>query len=422
MPSGVSGTITPPTSKSHTLRAILFASLAKGQSIIRQPLLSPDTHAMIVACRQLGAQITWQSFDTLQIEGVAGQPQVPAEALNAGNSGQVLRFVSAVAALTSGQVVMTGDKSICTQRPMTPLLSALTQLGVSCISHDGYAPITLHGPLQSGHATLSGEDSQPVSALLIAAAFLEGETTLTVMNPGEIPWVALTLDWFDRMGIAYIQEQHYTHYHISGNASVMGFHYRVPGDFSSLAYPLVAALLTGSALCIENVDMTDAQGDKAVIGILVEMGAPIVIDEVLHCLWVHRLISPLQGRVIDVNPFIDAVTLLAVVGCYATGTTYLTNAAIARHKECNRLWCITQELKKMGAKITETEDGLCIEHSPLHGSFTLQSYQDHRMVLSLTVAALAAVGSSKIHDVTCVFKSYPDFLKQMQTIGAEISV
>lgn len=412
-PSTLSGSINASPSKSHSLRAILFATMARGKSVIRHYLHSPDVDAMIEACRQLGATIT-QKQDYLEIEGVSGKPKTPKKIIDAGNSGQVLRFVGAIASLTDGEFHITGDQSVRTNRPVTPLIEGLSHLGVQCSST---SPLTLCGPMRSGVTTLDGTDSQPVSALLIAAAFVDGVTEINVTNPGEKPWVGLTLSWFDRLGIRY-ENQNFEKYRVFGRADIAGFEYTVPGDFSSLAYPITAALVTQSEVTINNVDMNDAQGDKKIIDALINMGANIEIVD--H----HITIKPsneLRGCEIDVNDFIDAVTILAVIGCYASGTTVLSNAYIARKKESDRLATITAELTKMGAQIQETDDSLIITNANLSGTQTF-SHHDHRIAMSLAVAGMGANKETIIDDIKCVAKSYPGFVADMQHLGCNIEV
>lgn len=414
----LSGSLTVPPSKSHTLRAILFGALGSGKTVIRHYLPSSDAQAMIEACRLFGATVD-VSPDQIIIQGINGNIQKTEDVINAGNSGIVLRFCAAVGALASLPVVITGDHSIRHQRPMKQLLDGLSQLGVSALSMrgDNYAPVIIQGPIKSGKAIISGEDSQPVSALLIASAFAEGPVEIEVKNPGEKPWVALTLDWFDRLGIPY-QNDHFERYSMSGNARYEGFEYVVPGDLSSAAFPIAAALVTQSELLIKNVDMQDAQGDKELIAVFQKMGAHIDIDERNKTLHVKKG-KTLSGVTVDLNNFIDAITILAVVACFAEGETRIQNAAIAKQKECNRIACIATELQKMGAHITETEDGLMIKKSSLKGA-NLHSYHDHRMVMSLTVAALGAKGEATISPVGCVSKTFPTFVRDFNALGAQI--
>ncbi len=417
-PSALKGIITPPPSKSHTLRAILFGMMGKGKTIVRNFLDSPDTEAMIAAVSSLGAQVAVSS-DSLDIEGVAGHVQPAENVIDAGNSGQVLRFIGALAALSPAYTVITGDLSIRHNRPIQPLLDGLQQLGAFAASTrlDGYAPMILKGPLKPGKTTLDGEDSQPVSALLIAASFLPGPSEITVVNPGEKPWIDLTLSWMQRLSLQ-VKNDNYEHYTVGGKGAYQGFEVDIPTDFSSAAYPIAAALVTDSELTLRHIDMQDVQGDKKLIDVLIQMGARIEIDPAKKTLTVKKG-PPLKGIRVDINDFIDAITILAVIGCFAEGTTEITNAAIARKKESDRIRAIATELAKMGARIQETPDGLIVHRSSLKGTH-LQSYHDHRLVLSLSVAALGAAGASQIDEIACIAKTYPRFAADFQAIGAAI--
>lgn len=416
--SSLKGQIAVPASKSHTLRAILFAALANGKSVITHYLHSTDTHSMIDACRLFGASIDIFP-DRLEIQGLNGTIRFAEDVIHAGNSGIVLRFCTAVGALSSHPIVVTGDHSIRHLRPIKPLLDGLSQLGASTSSlrGDHMAPVIVQGPIRSGLARISGEDSQPVSALLIAAAFAEGPFQIEVTNPGEKPWVALTLDWFDRLGILYTNEN-FERYHIPGYSRYEGFEYCVPGDLSSAAFPIAAALITQSDLIVNNVDLHDSQGDKELIAIFKRMGADITFDEKQKKLHVKGG-KTLSGITVDINPCVDAITILAVVGCFASGATEIRNGAIARQKECNRIASIVQELKKMGADIAELDDGLIVKQSSLKGA-DLHSHNDHRMAMSLAVAALGAHGETTISPVACVSKTFPTFLTDFAGLGAAI--
>ena len=416
-PGKLSGEIAIPPSKSHTIRSILFAMMAKGKSRIRQPLPSPDTVAMLDAARQFGAVIDMEN-GALLIDGVNGQLRAAEDVIQCGNSGQVLRFVGAIAALSDSYTVLTGDLSIRHNRPVMPLLNALTQLGALAVStrQDGYAPIIVKGPLKGGKATLDGRDSQPVSGLLILGAFQPLE--LHVTNPGEKPWIGLTLNWFDRLGIVYENRQ-FAYYKTQGHSHLRAFEYTVPGDFSSAAFPLAAAVITQSEITLNNIDMGDIQGDKAVISALESMGAEFEFQEGKIA---TKRGSPLKGTRLDINDWVDALPILAVVGCFASGETAIVNAAIARQKESDRISCIATELKKMGADLEERPDGLLIRPSELHGASNLQAHHDHRLAMALSVAALRARGESIIHGIECVDKSYPNFFQHLAQLGAKVEI
>jgi 3-phosphoshikimate 1-carboxyvinyltransferase len=419
-PSSLQGTVIVPPSKSHTLRAILFASMANGTSEIRNFLHSPDATSMIEAMRSFGASIEITA-DLLRVRGLAGKLGAAENVIDSGNSGQVLRFVGALAALCPSYTVLTGDHSIRHNRPVQPMLEALSQLGAFAVSSrlDGYAPIIVRGPMQPGHAHLSGEDSQPVSGLLIATAFLPGKSTIEVSNPGEKPWIDLTLYWMQKMGIE-ISHQNYARYTVAGSAQFDSFSLLIAGDFSSAAFPIAAALVTNSELMLANIDMHDCQGDKKLIDILKQMGAKIEIDEDKQTLRVRKD-STLHGMRIDVNDLIDATPILSVIGCFAEGTTEIVGASIARKKESDRLHAMATELKKMGAAIEERPDGLVISKSALHGGH-LSSWRDHRIAMSLSVAALGASGKSLIEGTECIAKTYPSFAHDFRAVKADIEM
>lgn len=416
--SQLSGSLALPPSKSHSIRAVLLGAMAQGKSIIYHPLQSPDVKQAIKAVRQLGA-IVQEKENGLEILGVGGEPQAPDDVIDAGNSGQILRFVGALAALGSHYTIITGDQSIRSNRVVQPLLDGLKGLGVFAESsrQNGFAPIIIKGPLHAGKTVLDGEDSQPVSGILMAAAFTEGVTEIRVRHPGEKPWIALTLSWLDRLGIKYTNDN-FQKLSVQGRKHLPGFELTIPGDFSSAAFPIVAALITQSDLIIHHVDMNDVQGDKAIIYLLQEMGANIEIDHDKRCLHVKKG-AKLKGKEIDINMMIDAITILAVLGCFAEGETFIKNGAIARYKECDRITCIVSELRKMGADITEHDDGFSVRPAPLKGT-SVKSYDDHRMALSLIVAGLAADGVTHIEDIECMAKSYPTFIADMRQLGAFI--
>lgn len=378
-PSKLSGELVVPPSKSHTLRAIFLGGT------VENALESPDVDAMRRAVRDFGEK-----------------------PIDCGNSGIVLRFMSARAALHPFKTILTGDHSILHNRPMKPLLSALEQLGAKTAVFPDHFEI--QGPMTGGVATLDGADSQPVSALLFACSEAPFSTEIHVTNPGEKPWIDLTLSWLDRLGFTY-ERRGYTYYRVSGHGKIPPFHYRVPGDFSTAAFGIAAALITGSEITLKGLDMNDVQGDKKVIDVLREMGARIENFTVYP--------SKLRGMVIDVNDFIDALPILAVIGCFAEGRTEIVNGAIARTKESDRIHAIATELRKMGAKIEERVDGLVIEKSELRGA-VVEGHKDHRIALSLAVAALGAVGETEVMGTECIAKTYDTFVEDFRKIGAKV--
>jgi 3-phosphoshikimate 1-carboxyvinyltransferase len=374
---------------------------------------------MIRALSQLGASIERRG-EQIRVRGTGGELHIPDDVINCGNSGLVLRFVGALAGRLSGYTLLTGDASIRSQRSAQPLLDGLTQLGAWAIStrSNGKAPLAIRGPWAGQKATIEGSDSQPVSGLLIAGAWSPYPLELTVLNPGETPWVDLTLDWLRRLQIPFEAKGH-THYRVEGGADIPGFCYRVPGDFSSAAFPIAAALVTRSRLTVENLDFADPQGDRYVLEILQQMGACFTLDPERGRVEINSS-GELCGATIDCNRCIDALPILSVIACFARGTTKIVNAAIARGKESDRIRAMTCELKKMGAHIEELHDGLIVEGGfPLQGA-SVDSHADHRVAMSLAVAALGARGTTWIQRIDCIRKTYPAFANDLSRVGARL--
>lgn len=406
-----------PASKSHSLRAALFATIADGTSTITAPLDSPDARACLKACEQLGAKVEDKTTEWI-ITGTGGNLTTPNNIIDVGNSGITLRFITGLAACCNGEVVITGDHSIQTNRPMDHMITMINELGGVAVSTTGtkYAPLSIKGPIKGGKTTFNGEDSQPVSGTLLASLLCEKPVEIFVENAGETPWMDLSLAWFDRFKLQYTNDN-YNHYTLPGKQAIKAFNLRVPGDFSSAAFPIAAGLLVpDSTVTIEGLDMNDPQGDKKIIPILQEMGGALTIGEELHV-----TTSTLQGQTIDVNELIDAVPILAVIGTAAEGTTILKNAGIARKKESDRLAVMTKELKKMGAQIEETADTLTIHKSTLTGA-TVDSHNDHRVALSLAVAGMIAEGTTTITNAEYISKTFGTFPSLMNAVGAHIEV
>lgn len=412
--SRLCGKIEVPPSKSQSIRALLYASLARGESCLENLLDSPDVEAMRRACRAIGARIEGH-----QVLGVAGVPHIPSDVIDVGNSGLVLRLIGALASLGNGYTVLTGDESIRSRRPAGPLIDGLRQLGAFAVStrDNGLAPLVIGGNARAGVCSINGKDSQPVSAMLTLAALLEGETTIWVDQAGELPWIDLTLSWLRRLGVR-IENEKYRAYRVRGGTIWSGFRYCAPGDFSSAAFPMVAALVTQGEIEIGNLAFDDPQGDKYLIDLLVQMGASI--EKKKTSLMVHPSLT-IRGQMIDMDLFIDAVPILAVLACFVEGETHLYNAEIARKKESDRIHSVCCELRKMGADIEELPAGLIVRKSSLIGA-RVRSHHDHRLAMALAVAGLGAQGETIVEEVECVHKTYPNFAASLGVLGANIEI
>ncbi len=407
------GSISVPGSKSHTIRAVAIASMAEGTSRIRSPLLSEDTLSAVNAARQFGAVVERGDDSVWSIRGVGGRIHTPKGIVDMRNSGTSIKIFAALASLSASAITFDGDESL-RSRPMGPLLDALEQRGVKTASKSGKCPFQLTGPLCGGEVTVDCESSQFVTAMLMSLPLVEDDSVIHVENINEQPYLEITLKWLDKTGIRFKREEDLTRFEIPGKQRYRAFDLPMPADFSTAAFPLVAAAVTGSELEIENLDFSDTQGDKAVFAHLETMGMEIIRTGTITRLKPH---GRLHAAELDLNATPDALPALSVAAAYAEGTTVLKNVAQARIKETDRIACMTKELRKMGAQIEEFEDGMSITGGTLTGT-ALQSYKDHRIAMALAVAGLGAEGETIIRGAECAAVTYPGFIRDFNRLGA----
>lgn len=425
-PSGpIRGEISMPPSKTHSFRALILAALADGTSLIRQPKISSDWHEAVKAMRLYGAGIEEIEPDVFQVKGVAGELQTPEDIINVNNSGTMLVFIAGVAAACPGWTILTGDESLRKLRKITRnFLAPFQELGVTVIStkEDGMAPFVFKGKVDGGVAHMDGIGCQPVFSVLIASALSEKPVDVYVENPGETAYIDLLLYWFAKAGLAFENVgNEYRHYRFPGNPPPRPFDAAIPFEWSAPGYPLLAAMIApDSEVKVRGMDLSDPYGDKQMIYLLQQMGADISIEEQV----ITARTSQLRGIEADMNALPDQVPTLAVAACFARGETTIKNALTARWKECDRIAAVCRELKKMGAKITEKEDGMVIHQDgtwQLAGA-GIDGYYDHRMVMAFSVAGLGARGETKISDAQMVEKSFGSYIAEMKEAGADFEV
>jgi len=409
-PGNVKGSVQVPGSKSHTIRALLIASLADGKSTIKRPLLSNDTAACKRACRNFGVHIT-ESEAEWQVEGTSGRLKTPDDIVNVGNSGTTLYLAASFAALAPGWSVFTGDDQI-RKRSAKNLLQALSDLGATAFSSrdNGNAPLIIRGPLTGGVAKIECPTSQYLSSLLLTAPLAESDTEIHVPLLYEKPYVDLTLSWLNFENITY-ERENYELFKIPGNQHYPAFSCTIPGDFSSASFLLCAAAVTGSTLKVSGLNREDSQGDKVILDILEQMGCKITSQK--NAIIIEG--SELKGMEIDCNAIPDALPILAVTACYAKGTTHLVNVPQARLKETDRIAVMAQELTKMGADIHELPEGLVVKESKLHGAEVF-GHHDHRVVMALAIAALGAYGKTSIQTAEAADVTFPNFFDILNKI------
>lgn len=414
-PSIVKGSVIAPPSKSYTHRAIVMGSLAESCTI-KFPLISADTKATINACRAIGARIK-EGKNKLEIKGVQGKPETPENVIDAMNSGTTLRIMAAVCSLAKGASVLTGDDSL-RKRPNTPLLAALEDLGAAAFSTkgDGTAPLVIKGRLKGGNTAIDGSiSSQFITALLIACPLAEKQTQIKILGMlTSKPYIEITLELLEKASISI--QTDFTKFKIPPNQSYKVKSYLIPGDFSSASYMLAAGAVTNSRVEVKNL-YPSKQGDVKILEILKQMGSNIHWDKKAGIARVDG--ADKAGVEIDANQFPDLVPTLAAIAACAKGTTVIYNVEHARYKETDRLHTIASELRKMGAKIDERRDGLIVKSSKLKGT-EVTGYGDHRIVMALAIAALAAEGPTIIDTAECIDVSYPSFFEDLKKLGAKV--
>lgn len=416
--SSLRGTVEIPGSKSHTIRAVAIAALASGESLIEQPLISEDARSAFRAYRAFGVDIKDEGA-AWRITGAGGKLATPDNVIDVANSGTTMRIALGSATLVrEGVTVLTGDDQV-RRRPCGPLAQALNDLGARVRATRGgdTPPFVVEGVLRGGETRIEAVTSQYVTSLLINAPLAENDTRLRVPVLNEKPYVQMTLDWLARQEVRVDHAEDLSEFHIYGNQHYQSVRRRIPGDFSSATFFLAAGALSGNDVCCKGLDMSDTQGDKAVLDYLRAMGAKITIAK--DSIQVEA--APLTGCEIDLNATPDALPMMAVMGCFARGKTRLVNVPQARLKETDRIAVMRMELEKLGAKITELPDGLVIAESALR-SGEVDGHGDHRVVMALAIAGSMLPGSTIIHGYEAVNITFPSFVSALQGLGGKTRI
>jgi 3-phosphoshikimate 1-carboxyvinyltransferase len=418
-PSILRGEVSAPPSKSYSHRAVILASLAAGESVIEEPLLSDDTLYTINACRYLGADIKLES-NRLTVSGTGGKIKATdGQRILAGNSGSTIRMIAPVAALGQSRVILDGDSRL-RQRPMADLLSALGDLGISArsLGNDGYPPLEIQGKgFSGGEVTIGGEvSSQHISALLmVAPCTSEGIKINIAQGLRSRPYIDITLDAMRAFGVEAVNKD-YRQFLVKGGQKYKGRRYRIEGDYSSAAYFFATAAIGGQPLTVTNLNNNSVQGDRYFLDILSGMGCSV--EEQKNRITVSHS-QELKGTSLDLGDYPDLVPTVAVVAAYAKGKTEMSNIARLRFKESDRLEATAAELARMGIKSDVGDDSLVVYGGKPKGA-EINAHNDHRLAMSLAVAALFAQGSSIINSAEAVTKSYPRFFADLKKLGAKI--
>ncbi len=397
-PAALSGKITVPPSKSISHRALICAALADGESVLHNVLDCEDTHATIDALTALGAKIDYNAGEAV-VEGIS-RPSGKAD-INCRESGSTLRFMIPVTAALGTQTTFRGSANL-PNRPITPYLEIFPKHGVNFLSEK--MPYVIDGKLTGGEFPVTGDiSSQFITGYMLALPLIGKDCRIALTSELQSrPYAELTADVMKTFGVnVNIGDDDFR---IKSGSRYCPREYTVEADMSQAAFFLVANAIGGKTDPV-NLNYESVQGDRAII--------EITNDFIKN-----------GGKAFDVNAdnIPDLVPIMTVLACFAEGTTHITDCGRLRIKECDRLAAITAELNKLGANIEEGPDFLTIHGvKELHGG-DCETYNDHRIAMSLAIASQRCTGPVIIRGAECVSKSYPDFFKDFVKLGGKADV
>lgn len=406
-----------PPSKSYTHRALVLAGLAS-ESTVRNPLDAEDPHATRRGVEALGAPVEADD-GALAIRG--GPPEPPDDVLDCANSGTTIRLLSAAASLADGGAVLTGDESLRT-RPMGPLLGALEDLGAEAWSTtgDGTPPVVVRGPLEGGTTDLPSDvSSQFLTALLLAAPRTPEGVDVTVETPiRSRPYVEMTLAVLDAFDVDHDADLDAGTVRVPGDQPLPGTAYRVPGDWSSAAFPLALAAATGGRATIEGLPLDDPQGDRAILDHLEAFGADVARGDGAVTVAGPETLEPVTA---DLGDTPDLFPVLAALAAGAQGTTELAGAEHLRHKESDRIAAMVEALDALGVEAKPRPGGAAIRGGPVQGG-TVESRDDHRIAMAGVVLGAAAEAPVTVRESASYKVSYPSFPDHVRAGGLALEV
>lgn len=416
----IEGNISVPGDKSISHRALILGGIAQGETLVHHFLHGRDCMNTMACMSALGVKIEEINSSFLRIKGVGlSGLKKPSGILDVGNSGTTIRLLTGLLSAQNFNTMIIGDDSIA-KRPMKRVIQPLSLMGAKITgkNHNRFAPLSIIGaPLSAIDYLLPVASAQVKSALLIAGLFARGETV--VSEPG------ISRDHTERMLELMQADIHLSPQtvRIKNGKELKGTEIMIPGDISSAAYFLAAAgAKKGSEIKIRDVGVNPTR--IGIIEILKKMGANICVSNEKVCSNEPRADVKIEGTELsgiaidkeDVGKLIDELPLIAVLATQAHGKTIVSGAKELRVKETDRIIAIVTELDKMGASITEKEDGFEINGPTVLKSAVCDTYHDHRMAMSLSVAALYAEGKTVIRGAECVNISYPAFFNTLKKL------
>ncbi|MCG3137037.1 MAG: 3-phosphoshikimate 1-carboxyvinyltransferase [Phycisphaerae bacterium] len=421
-------TVQLPGSKSITNRALVMAALASGASRLSNFNWCEDTQRMMAGLRALGVRIEEEpGRHEVRVWGCGGHWPNTTAPLECGDSGTMLRFMSALCATATGEYQLRGSTRLH-QRPIAPLIDVLRRLGVviECTEQEGFAPLLIRGRgWRGGEVSIDGtQSSQFVSALLLAAPFARQDLFLTVTGTAvSTPYIRLTVQLMAEFGVDLVTED-FRRIIIPALQNYQARDFTIEADASAASYFLAAATIVGGGVTLPQLSVTDhesanwatplGQGDIQFARILTQMGCTIeTTAEGVTCRRSRE--QSLSGGQWDLADIPDVAPTLAVVALFADGPTRISGVAHLRHKESDRIGDLARELRLLGAEISEHEDGLTIHPPRQWRTSRLNAQGDHRLAMAFALVGLGVAGI-EINGADCVTKSFPDYFSVLKNM------
>jgi len=422
-----------PSSKYYTLRYLLAATLAEGESLIAYPAASDDSDALLRGCRALGAELSWtdEQHQTLRVRGIpgisSGRPHATGPiTINVGNAGAVARLLLGLGALLPEITYTTDHPQSLGKRPNHELLEALTSLGATCTGTgpEGCLPVTIRGgQIRGGRVAISGaRSSQYLSALLFLAPLI-GEPLEIEVTDGlkSQPLVRATLEVLQEAGIVIEHDSTLRHFSIAAGQCYQPRQYVIPGD-----YPSAASLL---ALCAASDDPASElhlsrlrpgeEIGEALLQVFHDMGADLrrTGDTVIL-----RGGRRLRGVEVDGDRIIDCIPVLVAAACFAEGESVFYNIENLHYKECDRIDDLCAELRRAGCAVLPRQDAIIVQGRPqgVEGGVVVDGHSDHRVLMALAIVGLRSRCGLTLTGVEHIAKSYPHFFAELQRLGVEV--
>lgn len=409
--SEINGKINAPSSKSYTIRSLMCAALADGESRLLKPLSSDDTEAASEVLAQIGIEIEKRE-NWWQIRG--GHLHEPTMDLFCRDSAATLRFMIAISSLIPGRCRLVPGASLA-RRPIFPLLEALSQLGVKNCTEN--ATIIIHGGiLRNNLVQIPGNiSSQFISALLLIAPLVETGITIQLTTPpSSKPYLMMTLDCLKKFGIIVETSDDLMLLKVS-KQDYKPTLYTIEGDWSSASFLLALGAVSGQVE-VTNLNRHSFQGDSIMVNLLRAMGAKVVMGK--NSFTVRK--SKLKAITSDLNDCIDLLPILAVLAAVAKGESRFSGISRARQKESNRVLALREGLERMRVPVSEYENMIVIKGTQPVGT-VIDSFGDHRIAMAFGILG-SIVGNTTIKGIECVAKTYPDFWQVFQKFGGKVNI